>query len=118
MTNMTGAVSFFELGVADAQKGRAFYAGLFGWEFAPGPSGNGWMLRTPGVPGGMHAGDPGAVPYVFFAVDDMDAALERVKALGGEGVPSEHGGDTSSGRFEFCRDDQGSHFGLHEPPTS
>ena len=74
MKTMSGAISFFELGVADADKGRAFYEGLFGWEFETGPSGNGWVISTPGVPGGMHPGDAGAVPYVFFAVEDMDAA--------------------------------------------
>ena len=48
MKTMTGAVTFFELGVEDAKKGRAFYEGLFGWEFETGPSGNGWVISTPG----------------------------------------------------------------------
>jgi uncharacterized protein len=120
MQTMTGAVTFFELGVEDAQKGRAFYEALFGWEFETGPSGNGWVLTTPGVPGGMHAGDAGASPYLFFAVEDMDAALARVVELGGEITDFDDGsGDGSEsrfGRFKFCKDDQGSHFGLHQPP--
>jgi predicted enzyme related to lactoylglutathione lyase len=120
MKTMSGAVTFFELGVEDAAKGRAFYEGLFGWEFETGPSGNGWVISTPSVPGGMHPGDKGATPYLFFAVEDMDAALEQVVALGGEVVPFDDGGDADSekrfGRFKFCKDDQGSHFGLHQPP--
>jgi predicted enzyme related to lactoylglutathione lyase len=120
MKTMSGAVTFFELGVEDAAKGRAFYEGLFGWEFETGPSGNGWVISTPGVPGGMHPGDKGATPYLFFAVSDMDAALERVTELGGEIVPFDDGGDAESekrfGRFKFCKDDQGSPFGLHQPP--
>jgi predicted enzyme related to lactoylglutathione lyase len=53
--------SFFELGVEDAERGRAFYEGLFGWRFAPGPSGNGFQIETPGGPGGNQAlpGRPG-----------------------------------------------------------
>ncbi len=82
MKTMSGAVTFFELGVEDAKKGRAFYEGLFGWEFETGPSGNGWVISTPGLPGGMHPGDKGATPYLFFAVEDMDAALERVDRAG------------------------------------
>jgi uncharacterized protein len=117
---MHGSVSFFELGVGDTEKGRAFYEGLFGWGFETGPSGNGWVISTRGVPGGMHPGDAGAVPYLFFEVDDMDAALERVRAMGGEIVDFDAGGDESSearfGRFKFCKDDQGSSFGLHQPP--
>ena len=120
MQTMTGGVSFFELGVPDTGKGRVFYEGLFGWEFETGPSGNGWVIATPAAPGGMHPDAPGTGPYVFFAVDDMDAALSRVRELGGEIVPFDDGGDPDSekrfGRFKFCKDDQGSHFGLHQPP--
>ena len=118
---MHGSVSFFEIGVGDTAKGRAFYEGLFGWGFETGPSGNGWVMSNARVPGGMHPGDAGAVPYLFFAVDDMDAAIERVKALGGEIVDFDDGGGESTearfGRFKFCKDDQGSAFGLHQPPS-
>jgi len=118
---MTGELAFFELGVADAQKGRVFYEGLFGWEFETGPSGRGWVIRTPTISGGMHPGDQGSAPYVFFAVDDIDAAAARVQELGGEVDEVDVEGDEESqrrfGRFKICRDDQGSSFGLHQPPT-
>src|SRR5690348_6527014 len=78
------SISFFELGVDDAEKAQAFYGAMFGWEFETGPAMQGYAIKTPGVPGGLHPNDKGAWPYVFFAVDDLDAALERVKALGGE----------------------------------
>ena len=80
---MEGKITFFELGVDDVERGRAFYEGLFGWTFEPGPSGQGFMIRTPNAPGGMHGGDPGATPYVFFEVSDMDEAMDRVRKLGG-----------------------------------
>jgi predicted enzyme related to lactoylglutathione lyase len=112
--------SFFELGVEDAERGRAFYEGFFGWRFAPGPSGNGFEIETPGGPGGIHGGDPAASPYVFFPVDDMDAALARVRELGGTVDDMDVEGHDESvaryGRFKLCRDDQGSPFGLHQPP--
>jgi predicted enzyme related to lactoylglutathione lyase len=117
---MAGDVAFFELGVEDVQRGRAFYAGLFGWQFEVGPSGQGFRIAAPNVPGGMHGGDGGAAPYVFFAVDDMEAALERVRELGGEVEDMEVEGDeeqqAQTGRFKLCRDDQGSQFGLHQRP--
>jgi len=120
---MSRPAIFFELGVADADKAHAFYSGVFGWTMEPGPSGKGFTIDANGVPGGLHPDDPQASPYVFFAVDDLDAALERVRAHGGEvadmGV-SEEDPDTVArfGRFKLCRDDQGSPFGLHEPPAS
>ena len=122
MTTRHGAVSFIELGVGDSAAGRVFYEGLFGWGFETGPSGNGWMLRTPNLEGGMHPNDAGGGPYLFFAVEDMDAAIARVVELGGEILP-DMGGEASEaslrrfGRLKFCKDDQGSPFGLHQPPS-
>ncbi len=119
---MNGELSFFEIGVEDAQRGRAFYEGLFDWNFEPGPSGGGFGIGGSNVPGGMHGGDPGAAPYVFFRVNDMEAALTRVRELGGQIEEMDVEGDEQSiarfGRFKLCRDDQGSRFGLHEPPAS
>ncbi|MDG4863403.1 VOC family protein [Streptomyces sp. T-3] len=120
---MTGEPSFFEIGVDDPERGRAFYGALFGWDMDPGPSGSGYVIGTPGVPGGMHGGDAGASPYVFFKVDDLDAAIERVRSLGGtveaplEGVEDDKA-VAAFGRFRLCRDDQGSAFGLHQPPAA
>lgn len=116
---MAGEVSFFELGVGDTEKARAFYSSLFGWEFEG--EGGGYGISTPNVPGGIHGGDEGASPYLFFAVDDLDAAAAKVRELGGEAEAL--GGDTEEqqqkfGRFLLCKDDQGSSFGLHEPPSS
>jgi uncharacterized protein len=119
---MTGELAFFEVGVGDVERGRTFYEGLFGWSFETGPSGQGFTIGTPTIPGGMHGGDPGAAPYVFFRVADMDAALERVRELGGTVEDTDvEGGDESIerfGRFKLCRDDQGSPFGLHQPPPA
>jgi len=118
---MAGEPAFFELGVEDVERGRAFYEGLFGWSFETGPSGSGWVLGTPTMQGGMHGGHKDAMPYLFFAVDDMEAALGRVHELGGTVEEMDVEGDDDSqarfGRFKLCRDDQGSYFGLHQPPT-
>src|ERR671932_667255 len=104
---MEGEVAFFELGVDDPERGRAFYGSLFGWDFEPGPSGGGYSIRSPNPPGGMHGGDPGAAPYLFFRVDDMEAALERVRELGGQVEDTNVEGDADSiarfGRFKLCR---------------
>ena len=119
---MASEPSFFELGVADPERGRAFYGALFGWSFDPGPSGRGFSIATGGLPGGMHGGDAGASPYLFFRVDDLDATVARLRELGGtvedigeEGAEAEES-VARFGRFKLCRDDQGSTFGLHQPP--
>ncbi|MFC9249630.1 VOC family protein [Streptomyces sp. NPDC057136] len=119
---MAGEISFFELGVGDSERARTFYNGLFGWTFDAGTSeGGGYSIRTPGVPGGVHGGDAGASPYLFFKVDDLQAAIARVRELGGSVDDVELGGDKETvarfGRFQLCQDDQGSPFGLHQPPA-
>jgi predicted enzyme related to lactoylglutathione lyase len=119
---MSGPAIFIELGVADAAQARAFYQGVFGWAMEPGPSGKGFVIDANGIPAGLHPGDPEAGPYVFFGVDDLDAAIGRVRERGGEIVELDVGGEDDPenakrfGRFKLCRDDQGSPFGLYEPP--
>ena len=115
-------MSFIEIGVEDADRGRAFYEGVFGWRFEPGPSGNGFMIETPDGPAGIHGGDSGSAPYVFFSVEDIEAAMLRVRELGGVVEEMDVEGDEESqariGRFKLCRDDQGSPFGLHQAPAA
>ncbi|MFF6909498.1 VOC family protein [Streptomyces sp. NPDC012389] len=120
---MAGEISFFELGVNDPEKARTFYGALFGWHFEAGPSGEGgYAIGTPSGQGGVHGGDPGGGPYLFFRVDDMATAVAQVRELGGSVEGTDLGEDDESadrfGRFRLCRDDQGSPFGLHEPPRA
>lgn len=68
--------------------------------------GEGWQTHDGAL--GVHArgrgpGDSFSLPY--FPVDDLPAALERVRALGGSVV---HPGE----RWAICRDSEGSPFGL------
>lgn len=118
---MSGELSFIEFGVADAGRGKAFYSALFGWTFEPGPSGEGFTIAGTQTGAGMHGGEEGAAPYVFFRVRDLGAAVEKVLALGGAVEDMDVDGDSDSiakfGRFKLCRDDQGSPFGLHQPPA-
>lgn len=123
---MTGQLSFFEVGVADVTKARTFYGELFGWRFAATARGGSTIETDPvsdgsrRVPGGIHGGDAGAAPYLFFAVDDIEQAVAKVRELGGSVIDTDLEGDTDDqatfGRFRLCRDDQGSPFGLHQRP--
>lgn len=55
---------------------------------------------------------------VYFRVEDMGAALDRVRGLGGIVEEAEDDEEKSArfGRFRLCRDDQGSPSGSTSRP--
>jgi predicted enzyme related to lactoylglutathione lyase len=61
------------------------------------------------------------VSHADLRVDGIEAALHRVRELGGQVEEMDIEGDDEKiarfGRFKLCRDDQGSSFGLHQPPS-
>ncbi len=87
-----GRIGWHELATTDWEKAYAFYNALFGWQKADamdmGAMGV-YQIFAAGGPaiGGMF-NKPPVVPATFwlyyFNVDDFDAAVERVKAGGGE----------------------------------
>jgi predicted enzyme related to lactoylglutathione lyase len=110
---MPGAPTFFEIGVPDAARARTFYGGLLGWTFHTTAGQQAW-IETPTVRGGIHDGDEDRRIVLYFSVPDLDAAVARLRELGGtadDPGPAEPG----FGRFASCRDDQGTPFGLHQP---
>jgi predicted enzyme related to lactoylglutathione lyase len=109
---VTGEPTYIELGVVDADAARAFYGGLLGWR-PSGEAGSG-QVDTSTLAVGIHDHDPKAWFEVFFAVDDLDASLAQVTALGGT-VASDVNVDGGFGRWAECTDDQGVRFGLRQP---
>ena len=112
MLGMAGEPSHFELGVPDAARAKAFYGELFGWSFTPTVGQNAW-IETPGVRGGLHDDDDASNVVLYFSVPDIEAAVTRVRELGG--MANDPGPSGTGGRFASCQDDQGVAFGLHQP---
>ncbi|MFL5796753.1 MAG: VOC family protein [Actinomycetota bacterium] len=107
---MTSPIRLVEFPADDPVRARAFWSGVLGVELGDraGGEGQGWQTHGDGPALGVHPrgtgpGDRVSLPY--FAVRDMDAALERVRELGGEVI---HPG----ARWSVCRDSEGSPFGL------
>ncbi len=104
-------LSLIEFPADDPDRARRFWTALLEVELEAreDSEGEGWQTRgAEGAALGVHVrgrgpGDTVSLPY--FAVDDIDAALERVQALGGSVV---HPGE----RWAICRDSEGSPFGL------
>jgi predicted enzyme related to lactoylglutathione lyase len=107
---MNQGPSLVEFPADDPERARRFWSGLLGVSLdeRTEAEGSGWQTHTEGTSLGVHArgtgpGDTVSLPY--FAVPDMEAALDRVKALGGSVI---HPGS----RWAICRDSEGSPFGL------
>ena len=111
---MAGQMVHVEIPSDDTAKARAFWGGLFGWEwnaFEGSPS-EYHMTRISDRSGAaitnMEPGKRG--PRVYFDIDDVNTGVERVRELGGEAdqplpVPE-------MGWFAACRDAEGNEFGL------
>lgn len=70
---MAGEPSFFEIGVPDAARARAFYAQVFEWTLHPMEGDQAW-IETPTARGGIHDGDADCRIELYFAVPDIEAA--------------------------------------------
>jgi uncharacterized protein len=103
-------IHLIEFPADDPARARRFWTGVLGVELVErsDDQGEGWQTATGNPTLGVHErgtgpGDTYSLPY--FAVDDIDAALRRVRELGGEVI---HPG----ARWAVCRDSEGSPFGL------
>ncbi|WP_410218143.1 VOC family protein [Paracoccus sp. (in: a-proteobacteria)] len=116
-----GKPGWFELTTSAGQlkAAGAFYSRVLGWQIADaGMEGFTYHLAAHGtdrVAGLMETADD-LPPYwlVYFDVDDIDDALSRIHASGGQ---VHHGPDQipGTGRFAVAADPQGAVFGLLEP---
>jgi uncharacterized protein len=113
---MAGDLVYFTIGVPDSDRARTFFGNVFGWEFSDGTIQGGFHITGTNPPGGMHSGGsaPGFRPY--FRVQDIAAAVERIRALGG--FAGDIKGSAASGSYADCSDDQGTEFSLFQPPAS
>jgi uncharacterized glyoxalase superfamily protein PhnB len=107
-----GDLYYFNLPVHDLAKAQAFFAAVLGWQF-PDPH-EGHVANISAPPGGVstvEAQMPTAAE-LWFVVDDIHAAVAKVRELGGSADdPVLYDSGWSAG----CVDDQGTVFNLSVP---
>jgi predicted enzyme related to lactoylglutathione lyase len=115
-----GDVAYFSLYVASADRARQFYGDVLGWRFGDtdDPS-HAEQVVNLSLPAGVWSGPemPGVrKPGVLLVhrVDDLRAALARVRALDGTATDPRR---ESYGLVADCTDDQGNGFSLLEMPV-
>jgi predicted enzyme related to lactoylglutathione lyase len=107
---MSSRLSLIEFPADDPDRARRFWSEFLGatLEVRAEAEGEGWQTSEQRPMIGVHRrgrgpGDSFSLPY--FAVPDLDAALEQVRTLGGSVV---HPGT----QWAICKDSEGSPFGL------
>ncbi len=123
-----GKVTHFEIPVDKMDRAKKFYAEAFGWNImtvpgmAPGQDytmANGTKVDEKGmnvevgaVNGGMvMRGKPVKNPVITIEVDDMDAAIEKIKKLGGK-ILMPKTAMAEMGFFGYFEDSEGNMMGL------
>jgi len=104
-----GDLYYFTLSTPDLTKAQAFYGAVLGWQF-PDP-GNGHIGNISAPPGSAFGAETGTTD-LYFVVDDIHAAVDRVRAAGGVAQEVAH---YDSGDAATCTDDQGVRFHLSVP---
>ncbi|WP_370945944.1 VOC family protein [Amycolatopsis sp. cg5] len=108
-----GEAMYFTFQAPDDKLAKTFYSAVLGWQFSAGRVEGAWGFEGPGLPGGLWGGQQQVGWKLMYAVDDLEAALDRVRAQGGQPGEIEHNpyGDTAD-----CTDDQGIEFWLWRKP--
>jgi predicted enzyme related to lactoylglutathione lyase len=110
-----GEICYLTIEVPDSARARAFFGAVLGWEFTPGRAEDGWSARNAGrevhYMTGMHGGHDQSTVVPMFFVDDIEPAVERVRAAGGTATEPDR---QPYGVTAECADDQGTHFYLGE----
>ena len=104
-----GDLSYITLLVPDSARFRAFHAAVLGWRFEPGHVDDGWGVVDVAPMAGLQGGHPEATGVPMYRVDDIAAAVARVRAAGGTSTDPEQ---QPYGVTAECHDDQGTHFYL------
>jgi uncharacterized glyoxalase superfamily protein PhnB len=108
-----GDVGYVSLWVPDVERAATFFARVLGWRYGPGSGPQGRQVEDQSLHHGLWGGQPRSTLFLCFAVDDVDAAVERVRAAGGH---ADQPHQQPYGRIAECVDDEGSRFAVFTPP--
>lgn len=104
-----GDIAYFTFEVVDSAAARAFYGSVLGWEFRPGRIADGWQVPDVVPMTGLAGGNARATGIPMWLVDDIESAVDRVRAAGGTATDPEQ---QPYGITATCTDDQGTRFNL------
>ena len=78
-----GDIAYVSLWVPDVERAASFFGTVLGWTYAPGSDPQGRQVQGVTPRHGLWGGQQRSTLFLCFAVDDVDAAVARVRAAGG-----------------------------------
>ncbi|MBV8461665.1 MAG: VOC family protein [Acidimicrobiales bacterium] len=104
-----GDVAYVTMEVSDSSTTRAFYGHVLGWHTTPGRVVDGWNVEQVEPMIGIAGSQPRVRCVPMYRVDDIEAAVHRVRAAGGQATDPEV---QPYGTTSDATDDQGTRFYL------
>ena len=102
-----GDLAYLSIEVVDSARARAFYGAVLGWTFSPGRVRDGWNVAGTVPMIGLSGGHERAAMVPMWLVEDVGAAVGRIRAAGGTADEPEV---QPYGVTADCVDDQGVRF--------
>jgi predicted enzyme related to lactoylglutathione lyase len=109
----------FELPSADVDRAKGFWSSVFGWTFADMEGPFEYSMTQGEEPvGAIFKSDQtgGGGPVVYFATDDIDATLAKIREAGGSTEDKQP--IPTIGWFARCKDTEGTEFSLFQSDES
>ncbi|HLX31208.1 MAG TPA: VOC family protein [Gaiellaceae bacterium] len=110
---MAGDVVHVEIPAEDMERAQQFWSGVFGWEFGPSMSEefDYRMARiSEGAGAALMPAEERGHPNYYFDVPDIDAAIGKVRELGGQAADKQP--VPTHGWFAAATDTEGNAFHL------
>lgn len=107
-----GELSYITYFVENSADFRSFYSRVLHWTFESGRVDDGWAVQESHPMAGAAGGNAQPATVPMWTVEDIDAAVDRVRAAGGTVL--EEPSTQSYGKSALCTDDQGARFYLGE----
>ncbi|MCJ8346353.1 VOC family protein [bacterium] len=108
-----GTVCWFDLRVknSDAEQTKSFYKSLLNWDYQPFGEGYQLISLADEPIGGLCSMDDdiifGNTPVIYFAVDELNPAIEKLKELGAKLLGERVDIDQDHGCFQNFQDPAG-----------
>jgi predicted enzyme related to lactoylglutathione lyase len=112
------SIVHFELPAGDTARAKDFWGSFLGWKFRDYEGGFEYHMTEGVEPVGAiyPAQSDERGPIVYFPVEDMDSAVDRVRELGGSADDKQP--IPSIGWFARCQDTEGNRFSLFQSDES